>query len=1668
MAKMSLTVIFTLFSSFLASAVHCSPTIITTQTSPIQKQKSVGDTVWMLCQIKDLNNQVVLWKFVDHNKFIARGDKLQVSDVNHYKIEVLQGETPDPRASYILHIFNLKTADQGFYECSVDKTNQTLTYQLQITEAPTLPPPPAVHSYNFTDCCVKEGVSSACQPVCDPFNQLLPANFDPLIACALDLPKLLKCGSDGKNHAPCCKRRLLPDICQDFCLGKVPSNLEDPHLECINKTMDIIECYEEGQNVLPLPPTSISTVANANGFVVNWQPPIKNKDLIKGFYIHYRLSADSTYKTSQKIKREMTSSSIGGLLSNKIYVIYMSSFSEYGSSQPSELITQATLGGQTPIEQNYNIQVCCDKAKIPTNCKQSLCKSNVFEDLDPAVIFSCYGYLDEMMKCVTGERNHTGCCQRNGISDECLGFCSGNMPSLDNNLSKCMIKLPLIEACVREGLATIPGPPGNIKLTEVTTTTATLSWDPPSTSANVTQYIVSYLEHSLRDRVKTPNQNTTDNTTIQLTGLTPNTEYDLTIISANDAGQSLMSPDIAFLTFDILPSALPITPSPGPILPYNLTECCIQKSLRKDCLKLCNYDFIISASTTDLYTIALACSNDFDKVISCGADGRDHTQCCRERQIPKNCLNVCKGDMNNADILCAFQAPQITQCFVEGIVDQPRPPSNVRIAQITGHTVTVSWSPPTGGPKAESYYVYYNIPMKTELQQDNKIMTNKTTYILQNLDRGYTYDIYIVSANSEGFSIPSPSLSAFIAPDDHSFNCSDDFTKHSNHSIDLKSVLSVKKFTQTTVAICKEKCLAASQGDQCTGFSFNTSTCLLVIGKHGNIGQEDWTDFYSRNCDFKTLIQIPKPNITRNQSWTNQQECCTNHNISDSCMPFCQTGNAFSNPATCGNEFSTVVACASDGKNHSSCCQQAGVPRSCLPYCWGAVMDKDHPVAQLCLSYTRMFVTCFTKGARTIPSMVKGFSAIDIQATYVVLSWMKPDQNCNGSDCRYDVQWLSNSQSNTKYALDTTTANITNLQPESDYHITVSATNQFGSSLPSPMLNVRTRPIYKFEVNFYIRPHKVIDSGSAVRLLCEVFGAPEATVSISFKTKVKTTDREFDIDSVSKDDAGEYTCTVKQTPNAVDTVVKTLQLMVRYKPEVLHVFGAHVEPDAAKTAYLKCIFNGLPLQVTWKKDEKPVPVRYPTTTHVVFNADGTMSDTLQIHNVRSEMFGIYQCNGTNKFGYAVGQLKLQSDYIPPTPPSPPTPVAGNVTDCCRRGGVRGVCMEFCDFTLDFAVISEDKYAECLQLLPVFASCAADGKDHSECCGKRGIKPYCKTFCSGSTPDLSDIVSLLTCVDEATDIMECIEQGRILIPYAPGNVRAVQDSDRIHVYWDAPKYGTAEVTEYDIYYNSSRDATVQHITVDKTITNIKSIKIPKESNGISYYIWVTAGNSHGNSLPAGPGAPLTISDFLPLAPKDLQAGAITGNTIELTWTAPEYISNIADYVIFYKIGIENKIPKELVVPVKSTKTTLRLLSLSTEYEIYVAGRTKINGIGDKSNVIRVKTDSKVHVTDRRDEGEQDSGSSGGVLAAVIIIILVLVGAAVAGVLYYRRRNRHRFSEAVTFENPQYGSAHDSQIKISGLPTDSTEDNPFGYSTLQEEREFNSPMLDVDHVEFKPRK
>ena len=1660
---MSKTVILSFVISFLISNAIGDPFII---TQPVSLTKSVGDSVMLLCKIKDLTTEIVTWKYLDHNKIISQGDKLKIDNVEHYKIEIPHGDHDDDTIWYILHIYNLQTTDQGKYTCSVIGTNATVTHHLTINEAPPVPTPPTVHDYNFTDCCRKKSVSLSCQPVCDPFNNL-PKDFDPLTNCAADLPKLIECGSDGKNHAPCCKRRGLPDICLDFCVGNMPSSFDAQHLECLNKSLEIIKCYEEGIDILPGPPSAVSAVAQASpvGFVVSWREPADNSGLVKGYYIHYKLSADTIYQTSTPIDKDTRTFSISGLMPNKIYAIYMSAFSEHGSSQPSEIITQPTIGGTSPVEHDLNIKACCSKTLMSQKCQDDLCKSNVFEDLDPTVVYNCYGYIDEALKCVSGHRNHTGCCQRNGIPDACLGFCSGKMPPLDDNLSQCMIRLPMIEACIMEGLVTLPGPPTNVELTKVTQTTATLQWTAPK-NGTVKQYIIAYLEHDREG--SSPNMSTTDNTTFQLTGLTPNTEYDVEIVSSNDAGTSLPSPNIGLLTYAVVPSVSPVTPSPGPGLPYDLSACCKEKGMSDTCMTLCDYGFIINATTADLFNIAIPCINDFGLVLTCGSDGRDHTQCCKERNVKPDCYQLCQGDFDGANVICALEAPKLAQCFKEGIINLPRPPSGVYIDQVTTHTITVSWSPPSTGPKAISYIVLCDGCS----EGGTKVRTSAKSYILQNLRGGYKYNISVISSNTDGYSIPSPSLSVYLPVDDHKYNCSHDFKKYTDKTIDNSTVWKSFSVKDNTLELCKTKCLNATQGGLCRGFSFTQASknapCIIFIGKYGQKQTMNGTDFYARKCNFE-IPEVPPMNGSQHISWKNQKECCNIHNVSAVCMPYCEAGNAFSDPQTCADDFSTTIACASDGKNHSSCCQQAGVPDSCLPLCWGAVMDKDHPVTKLCLSYTRMFITCFSLGQRTIPSIPQRFRVTNIGTTFIEVAWEKPEQNCDPIDCFYDIQYYGYVSSETKYNWTNTQKNLTNLQPETLYHISVSAVNKYGSSLSTPIIMARTHSVVTFEMNFYIKPDAVIDTGKAVTLICEVFGASDAVVSIKFKTKEISTERVYTILSATEANDGEYTCTVKKSPSDVTSIAKTLTLMVRYKPNVLNVMGDQVQPNAGKKAYLICIFEGLPMNVVWTKDGNRI--NYYTSGKTRIDADGKLTDTLQIYNVRRHMYGRYQCNGTNDFGYAVAHMELKTDYNPPTviPPTyPPKPANESLRACCTKNGISGVCLELCSFDVDFAAIVNDKYDECLLFLPLYVTCATDNKNHSKCCDSRGVQEFCMPFCQGSTPDLSDTTDLLTCVAEATDIMECIEEGRVTIPYAPTNVLAVQQHDEIHVTWDPPKDGTAPINKYDIKYYTSIDSKILTITVAKDLHHVNIKNIPLNSDGTIYYVSVRSGNDKGDSLPAS-AKPVIISNLPPPAPKDLFA-TVDGTTVNLQWTPPSYTEHIAVYVVKYKVSAENSVPKELIVNGSTTnKATLTGLAPNTMYDIFVVARSANMVEGKMSNGIHITTGNTVTVSDK-DKQNGESNSNGGIIAAVVIIILVLAGAAVAGVIYYRRGNKHRFSETVTFENPQYGS-HDSQIKISGLPTDNSEDNPFGYSPLHEERDehqYSSPMLNVDQVEFKPRK
>jgi len=84
-----------------------------------------------------------------------------------------------------------------------------------------------------------------------------------------------------------------------------------------------------------------------------------------------------------------------------------------------------------------------------------------------------------------------------------------------------------------------------------------------------------------------------------------------------------------------------------------------------------------------------------------------------------------------------------------------------------------------------------------------------------------------------------------------------------------------------------------------------------------------------------------------------------------------------------------------------------------------------------------------------------------------------------------------------------------------------------------------------FYVNFYIQPKTVIELEHSVDLVCDVYGAPVAIVSIKFKKQELSTQQIYTIHNASKTDDGQYVCSVQRNHSDHDPIVKTFQLMIR-------------------------------------------------------------------------------------------------------------------------------------------------------------------------------------------------------------------------------------------------------------------------------------------------------------------------------------------------------------------------------------------------------------------------------------------------------------------------------------------------------------------------------------------
>lgn len=153
-------------------------------------------------------------------------------------------------------------------------------------------------------------------------------------------------------------------------------------------------------------------------------------------------------------------------------------------------------------------------------------------------------------------------------------------------------------------------------------------------------------------------------------------------LQANDVGDYFCHAENAF-GFATIPVSVRIRNSPA--LTYNVTQCCQEQNVSAMCHSACTYyvDFDAIADRPE-------CLNEFDKLMKCAADGSDHRSCCADANVPRKCLNWCRGEPVRSGDVCSLQyARTIVGCFESNRDRLPGPPENVAISIMSDSEISV-------------------------------------------------------------------------------------------------------------------------------------------------------------------------------------------------------------------------------------------------------------------------------------------------------------------------------------------------------------------------------------------------------------------------------------------------------------------------------------------------------------------------------------------------------------------------------------------------------------------------------------------------------------------------------------------------------------------------------------------------------------------------------------------------------------------------------------------------------------------------------------------------------------------------------------------------------------------------------------------------------------------
>ncbi|KAL1467324.1 hypothetical protein MTO96_026208 [Rhipicephalus appendiculatus] len=291
-----------------------------------------------------------------------------------------------------------------------------------------------------------------------------------------------------------------------------------------------------------------------------------------------------------------------------------------------------------------------------------------------------------------------------------------------------------------------PGAPFNVRTSDVTSRSMTVSWDQPYTGnspisayrvqskTSGTKWSGDILESKLQGRV----------TTLTLRDLRPVTTYIVRIQAENSLGAGEFSQEIQVTTDEEAPEGPPLNVQASPASSSSLkVSWQPPKREYQNGLLKGYYVGYKKHGTSDTYTYKTV----------------DTTGSLREEVV----LTSLQRSTKYAVLVQAFNekgtGPPCEEIHLETFENDPPPPPTLSVFSTSSTSIQLQWSPNEGEDTSIiGYYIYVKVQHGT--WEEHQVSAHQTTHTFQDLLCGTNYQFYVASYNKMGKSDPSEVISA--------------------------------------------------------------------------------------------------------------------------------------------------------------------------------------------------------------------------------------------------------------------------------------------------------------------------------------------------------------------------------------------------------------------------------------------------------------------------------------------------------------------------------------------------------------------------------------------------------------------------------------------------------------------------------------------------------------------------------------------------------------------------------------------------------------------------------------------------------------------------------------------------------------------------------------------